>query len=185
MQPANVKRRFKRHFDRHYTFLRDIAKEGECGEDFYKLRRIITYASDDQLNILLDCIHFVLNGQVGLCPVHYQQILNSPKRVHLQDKLESQDDLYTLRKGFRKDKVDLLLYLGKVLFPIIQSYFDCDNTDGTLDIATDEKSVKEKNNDDFKQDCQDDALVTKDVSSHSKTGGRESPDRLYQVASGQ
>ena len=119
----SIRRRFKRQFDRNHAFLREIAQEGQGGEDYYKLKRIITYASDCQLNSLLDCVHFVLNGKVGLPTDHYRLLLKSPKLCKVQHKLESLSSFCALRKGHRKDKVDILIFLGKLLFPIIQSYF--------------------------------------------------------------
>ena len=128
----DIRRRFKSQFDRNYDFLREIASEGETREDYHKLRRTVQYATDAQLDVLLDCIHFVLNGKVCLRKEHYNEVLKSPKRLYVQEKLENLKDFCHLRSGHRKGKIDLLIYMGKLLFPFVQSYFtDCTKSVGS------------------------------------------------------
>lgn len=108
---------------RDKEFLRQIYS----GPNLIKNKRVLTSASDNELNTLLRYLFFVTNGDIQINAENFAQIKKMKKISLLHHKLSNKADFQNFINGPRMLKIDFILKLSSALPYLMYGLFNLEN----------------------------------------------------------
>ena len=97
-------------------------KELFISDSAAKSKRILTFASDSELNTLCKYLHFLSNGAIKIKKVNFENI-TSRKMSIVKSHFESKKNFQNLNLFMRKDKLKVLLKLVPCFSDLLNPLF--------------------------------------------------------------
>ena len=88
-----------------------------------KSKKVLTSATDAQLKLLINILHFVSIGDIPLSRQSFNSISKSRKTTFLSKKFDSKAKTKKLVKSSRKEQLGILFKLGSSYGKILESLF--------------------------------------------------------------
>ena len=111
------KEQFKTYLQRDKTFLKELFES----DSVVKSKRILTFATDAELNTLIKYLHFVSNGEIPIKKNNFEAVSKKYLSV-IKKNFEKKNSLQQLLQNSRKIKLVLLIKIvpsfSNVLAPL-------------------------------------------------------------------
>ena len=101
-------------------FLRELYE----GPNPLKNNRVLTGASDSQLNTLIKFLHFLSNGEITMKKENFEIIENAHKLKLIKSKVEKKKHMNILLKSERKEKLKFLNKLCNLYSALLSTLFN-------------------------------------------------------------
>ena len=96
----------KSQLQRDKSFLKDLFKSDSIAYS----KRILTFASDAEINTLLKYLHFVANGQIHIKKENFDRLTKRHLSI-IRQKIEEKAKIQTILQAQRKEKLQFLYKL--------------------------------------------------------------------------
>lgn len=103
---------------------RNFLEEIHSTHRFKRLRHLLTFATTDQLHVLVGIIHRVVSGQFALHHTHFRKLLLAKRLPFLRANFEHNEDYKKLLHTSREKLMRKLFFVQSTLPAILESVLD-------------------------------------------------------------
>lgn len=83
-------------------------------------KKVLKAATSENLNLLIDCLHFIAQGCVVIKKIHFEKLKKGRKLPHFQKYFDEEREVNKLKGGTKSEKIRVLCHIAfyrELLFP--------------------------------------------------------------------